>query len=71
MSNPPFQFEQSLKELEAITTWFESSDADIDKGIAKFEQGMELAKQLKTHLEQVENRVEKVKQRFADTPAAE
>jgi exodeoxyribonuclease VII small subunit len=65
MTEKPFEFEKALKELESITTWFESSDVDLDQGIAKFERGMELASQLKTHLASVENRVEKIRARFA------
>ena len=70
MSEKPFEFEKALKELESITTWFESSEVDLDAGLAKFERGMELANQLKTHLAGVENRVEKIKQRFAQAPTA-
>lgn len=64
-----FEFEKALKELEDITVWFESSDVDLDAGLVKFERGMELAHQLKAHLATVENRVEKIKQRFSDTGA--
>jgi exodeoxyribonuclease VII small subunit len=64
-----FNFEQALKELESITQWFESSDADLDQGLVKFERGMELASQLKTHLDGVENRVEKIKMRFNEPRA--
>lgn len=64
MPEEKFNFEQALKELESITQWFESSEADLDQGLVKFERGMELAKQLKTHLTEVENRVEKIKMRF-------
>lgn len=74
MSNPkPFEFEKSLAELEAITTWFESADADLDQGIAKFERGMELAQQLRTHLADVENRVETIRRKFSapDQPKSE
>lgn len=67
MTAEKFQFEAALKELEAITQWFESSEIDLDQGLAKFERGMELAAQLKEHLESVENRVEKIKQRFDTT----
>jgi exodeoxyribonuclease VII small subunit len=63
----PFEFEKALKELEEITVWFESSDVDLDAGLVKFERGMELAQQLKSHLAGVENRVEKIKQRFSGT----
>ena len=77
MADQKFNFELALKELENITQWFESSDADLDQGLVKFERGMELAQQLKTHLDQVENRVEKIKMRFNEpkpaghVPAAE
>jgi exodeoxyribonuclease VII small subunit len=64
-----FEFEKSLKELEEITLWFESTDVDLDQGLVKFERGMELAGQLKNHLATVENRVEKIKQRFSAAPA--
>jgi exodeoxyribonuclease VII small subunit len=65
MTTKPFEFEKALKELEEITAWFESSDIDLDAGLAKFERGMELAAELKTHLATVENRVEKIRQRFS------
>jgi exodeoxyribonuclease VII small subunit len=72
----PFEFEKALRELEEITAWFESSNVDLDQGLAKFERGMELTSQLKTHLSEVENRVEKIKQKFSganitDKPSAE
>lgn len=70
MTNKPFEFERALKELEEITVWFESTDVDLDQGLVKFERGMELAGQLKSHLATVENRVEKIKQRFSAAPAA-
>ena len=66
MTNKPFEFERALKELEEITAWFESSDVDLDQGLAKFERGMELSAELKAHLQTVENRVEKIKQRFQE-----
>lgn len=73
MSTKPFQFEAALAELEEITRWFESSEVDLDAGLAKFERGMELAAALKEHLQTVENRVERVKARFAASgaPAAD
>jgi len=65
-----FEFEPALKELEAITQWFEQTDVDLDQGLVKFERGMELAAQLKAHLSTVENRVEKIRARFDGAPAA-
>ncbi len=62
-------FGGKLAELESITEWFESENVDLNEALAKFERGMVLADELKKELQQVENRVEKIKQRF-DTPAA-
>jgi exodeoxyribonuclease VII small subunit len=70
MNTKPFEFEAALKELEDITAWFESGEVDLDQGLVKFERGMELAQQLKSHLATVENRIEKIKQRFAAAPAS-
>jgi len=70
----PFKFEAALKELEEIASWFERPDIDLDEGLAKFERGLELAGQLKEHLAGVENRVERIRQRFDGSetaPAAE
>jgi exodeoxyribonuclease VII small subunit len=58
-------FASQLKELESITAWFESDEADLGEALVKFERGMELAGELKTQLKTVENRVEKIKQRFS------
>lgn len=70
MPTEQFNFEKALKELEDITGWFEAGDADLDQGLAKFERGLELAGQLKKHLAEIENRVEKIKQKFAPAESA-
>lgn len=69
-SSKPFDFAKALAELEAITAWFESDAADLDEGLKKFERGMELGAELKHYLKQVENRVEKIKLKYDDEPAA-
>lgn len=61
-------FSAGLKELEAIATWFETGDIDLDQGLKKFERGMELSGELKKHLTQMQNQVEKVKARFDGQP---
>lgn len=62
-------FAAQLKELEQITTWFEADSVDLNQAVTKFERGMELAAELNKELEQVENRVEVIKQKFSDTAA--
>lgn len=59
-----FDFGAKLKELEVITAWFESEDADLEEGLRKFERGMELAGTMKQYLATVENRITTIKQRF-------
>ncbi len=61
---PVNDFGKELKELEQIVEWFESSDADLDAALPKFERGMELATRLKKHLDQIENKVEVIKKKF-------
>ena len=70
MSSKPFEFEKHLGELEAITAWFDSADADLDQGIVKFERGMELAQQLRSHLADIEIRVEKIRHKFTPNSTA-
>lgn len=57
-------FGSKLKELESITEWFESDEVDLNEALKKFERGMELADGLKKELQQIENRVEVIKQKF-------
>jgi exodeoxyribonuclease VII small subunit len=64
----PPDFGAKLEELEAITTWFESGEVDLNAALAKFERGMQLADELKQELHKIENRVETIKAKF-DTPA--
>jgi exodeoxyribonuclease VII small subunit len=60
-------FGAKLKELEAITAWFESEEVDLGEALTRFERGMTLADELKKELQQAENRIEKIKERF-DAP---
>lgn len=49
-------FSESLKELKKITDWFEDQETvDIEEGLAKYKQGMELVKDLKKRLKFAEN----------------
>lgn len=68
-------FAAGLKELEAITAWFESEEVDLDQALSKFERGVELAAKLREQLKVVENQVEQIKQKFDQAarpqPAAE
>ncbi|HEX7260049.1 MAG TPA: exodeoxyribonuclease VII small subunit [Candidatus Saccharimonadia bacterium] len=69
MSTPskPSDFTQKLSELEAITEWFESGEVDLNQALTKFERGMELTEELKKQLQDVENRVQKIRAKFDGT----
>jgi len=51
-------FASKFKELEDIAEWFEKGEPDIDKGMKKFERASALAKELKTVLEEAENKIQ-------------
>ena len=50
-------FADTLKELEAIVAELERGGVDLDKTLTMFEQGTELLKQCKTHLEEAEGKI--------------
>jgi len=41
-------------------------EVDLDQALAKFERGLELARQLKSRLKEIENTVENLKAKFTD-----
>ena len=51
-----------FEELENIAQWFETSDVDLQIGLQKYERGMELIKNVKSQLKDVENKIKKVSQ---------
>jgi exodeoxyribonuclease VII small subunit len=59
-------FGQSFRELEEIINWFTSEEVDLDQGLKKFERGLELAQICRTHLKEVENRVNELKIKFGE-----
>ena len=54
-------FQKKFEELEKITDEFGSGDLDLEKGLKKYEQGIKLANELKKQLEEMENKVKKIK----------
>lgn len=59
------KFNQAFAELEEITQWFDSQESvDLDEGLKKFELGLQLAEDLKKKLQEVEQKVEEIKQKY-------
>lgn len=51
------KFEEIMQELETIATELEKGNLDLDGAVSKFEEGMKLAKQCNTILENAEKRI--------------
>ncbi len=66
----PFNFSKSLSELEQINEWFQKDDIDLDIGLSKFKRGLELIKQCRTRLKEVENEFREVRSQYKE-PADE
>lgn len=71
MAKKNSSFAEAFTELEEITSWFETSDVDLDEGLKKFERGLELAQACKAKLAEVENKVVDLKKKFATLEVAE
>jgi exodeoxyribonuclease VII small subunit len=58
-----FHFKTAYAKLKTIVAYFEDTEEefDIDVAIAKFEEGLKLAQQIRSALESAENRVKKIK----------
>jgi exodeoxyribonuclease VII small subunit len=53
---------QSLKKLEEITEWFnDQQEVDVEKGLEKVKEGVQLVKSSRERLKEVENEFEDVK----------
>lgn len=57
MQEKELTFEEAMKQLEIITSELEKGDLDLDKSVAKFEEGMKLSKQCSKLLEDAEKRI--------------
>ena len=61
MPKEKFNFAQSYKKLQTLVEWFEKSDVDLEEGIGKFEEGIELVKEMKDYLNKMENKIKEIK----------
>ena len=56
-------FAVGFQELEAIATWFERGEPDLEQGLQKFTRASELASALRERLTEAENVIQEVKPR--------
>jgi len=58
---------ETLKKLEAISSWFDSQrEVDVEEGLKKVKEGAELIKASKARLAEIENEFLEVKKGMAD-----
>jgi exodeoxyribonuclease VII small subunit len=57
-------YQQMTDELAQLVEWFESDKVNLDEAVAKYEQAMELLKQMEDYLKTAENKVKKIKAKF-------
>lgn len=63
MSMKKGSLSESLKELEAITAWFERQESiDVEQALEKVKSGVALIKESKVRLKEIENEFTVVKQ---------
>ncbi|GEM_PF-1178214 len=60
MSSQKQTIEQSLKRLEKIVEELNARDVDVEEGLAKFKEGVELIKACRSQLGQAENEFKKL-----------
>jgi exodeoxyribonuclease VII small subunit len=56
---------QKLEKLEELLAWFESEEITVEESLVKYEQALELSKELQAQLENAKNQVEVIKKKFS------
>lgn len=57
-------YQQMAEELAGLIEWFEGSEVNLDDAVAKYEQAMELLKQMEEYLKTAENKITKISAKF-------
>lgn len=53
-----------LAELDHVIAWFDQDDFDLDEALKKFDEGVALAEAVKKRLNELENKIVVLKERF-------
>lgn len=54
-------FKELMEQLEEVAGWLEQDQTDLDQALDKFENGMELADELRSRLAKAEQKITKIK----------
>ncbi len=64
MSTKKTDLKTQLEQLEKIVAWFEGEDINIEEAIDKFKEGSVLAEDIKERLDELDNQITVLKERF-------
>ena len=64
MAKSDKSFRQMQSELDEILAGMQSSDADIDDSIKKYEKGLVLIEKMEAYLAEAENQIKQIKAKF-------
>ena len=66
VSRSSVDFQKEFTKLEKISEEFEAGKYNLQTGLKKFEEGLQIAKALKQHLEEIDNTIEVIKGKYDD-----
>jgi exonuclease VII small subunit len=63
----PTNLTEILKELDKINSWFDQQqEIDVEKGLEKIKEGMQLVKASRIRLKEIENEFEEIKKELVE-----
>ena len=65
-TKPSKTYQQMTDELNGLIDWFESDRVNLDQAVDKYEQAMELLKNMELYLQTAENKIKKIAVQFGD-----
>lgn len=60
-------YQELNEELDTILADLQRDDTDVDTAVQQYERGLELVKQLESHLKNAENKITELKAKFSST----
>ncbi len=61
MTKKPQNYQDLSEQLDELLAWFDGDQIDVDEAIAKYEQAIQLTKQLEEYLTNAENKLTDLK----------
>lgn len=64
MATKKTDYQSLTKQLEEIINWFEGDEVNLDQAMIKYEQALELIKQIEDYLKTAENKIKTINTKF-------